>query len=198
MDISTTGTPLGGGDDNSYGLTVPANCANAAFPAGVVNVCTNGHMGYGGADTQYGNNPLPSTFAYTNNVACVYWDDLITTTTHGGNLYAKVIGNTLIVQWNNMDRYSSSPGAATFQIQIFGNNSGPGGAAAQYIYRNMDTGDGSGNGASATIGYQVGTGNAVQYSFNNAGSVSSGSVITLLANVPTGGGAAPRAVPAPS
>jgi hypothetical protein len=179
-DISTTGTFLGGGDDASFPTTVSAAVANAFFTAGTLNVCTNGHCGYA-VDTQYTNAPVPTASFYAGNKAfAAFWDDLITNV-GGAGVYAQTIGSTLIIQWNAMDHYSSSPSTGTLQLQIFGGGTGPSGALAQVIYQDVDFGDANNNGASATIGFQTNGTTGIQFSFNTA-SVQNGTVLSLLAS----------------
>jgi hypothetical protein len=79
-----------------------------------------------------------------------------------------------------------SPDQATFELKIYGGGSGPGGAVAQFLYAHPVFGDPTvDNGASATIGYQVSSGSAVQYSYDSP-SVSDGTVLSLVFTGPTG------------
>jgi hypothetical protein len=113
----------------------------------------------------------------------VYWDDLDSDT---GDVYYETVGaagdRTLIIQWQDRPHFSGDPvldgNEATFQVQIF-ENANPG--HAQFVYTDVDFLDPAyDNGASATIGYQAGGHlNDVQWSFNTAGSVQAGTVLTL-------------------
>jgi hypothetical protein len=181
VDISGSGTYLGGGDDNSFVTDLPSTIANALFPAGTLHVNTNGSVGYDGPFAAYFNEAVPTPNFYDGNRgAAVFWDDLITGAGTGAGVYAQQIGNTLIVQWNNMDHYSSSPSTGTIQLKIFGGGSGPGGALAQYIYPDVDFGDANNFGASATIGYQLNGTTGIQFSFGEP-RIQNGTVISLVA-----------------
>ena len=120
----------------------------------------------------------------TPQALAIYWDDLDSDT---GDVYYQTIGEAgariFIVQWQDRPHY---PGdgivdgdEATFQVQIF-EDATPG--HAQFLYQDLDFQDeGLNNGASATVGYQAGEiGNDVQWSFNEAGAVQAGTVLTLL------------------
>src|SRR5438093_1506127 len=85
-----------------------------------------------------------------------------------------------------MDAYPSSASTGTFEVKIFGGNSGPSGAQAQVLYQSVVFGTANDNGASATIGYQASGTNGFQYSFNTA-SIQNGSVLSLLFSGATGG-----------
>jgi hypothetical protein len=193
VDISGTGSLVITGDDASGPVTVSAAAANAAFVAGTLGACTNGHVGYG-TDIEYFNGALPdATFYGGATAAAVYWDDLITQAGPNAGVYSQelVINgvSVLIIQWNNMDHYASSPSTGTFELKIYGGGTGstgtgPGGCFAQYVYQDVDFGDpvNFNNGISATIGYQVNGTTATQFSFNTA-SVTSGSTVSLVADV---------------
>src|SRR5215470_4054192 len=75
-DISG-GAPVVVGDDAAANVTVSAAAANAIFPAGSLNVCTNGHAGYPAPpNTMYAayfNAALPNTgFYYGGTGAAVF------------------------------------------------------------------------------------------------------------------------------
>ncbi|MFH1574522.1 MAG: hypothetical protein ABIG68_11090, partial [Acidobacteriota bacterium] len=114
----------------------------------------------------------------------VYWDDLDADT---GEVYFDTVGEpgarVFIVQWQDRPHY---PGdnvmdgdEVTFQVQI---PEASGYIEAQFIYQDVDFLDPAlDEGASATIGYQDGpAGQHVQWSFNQSGSVSAGTVLTLM------------------
>jgi hypothetical protein len=184
VDISTTGTFLGGGDDSAYAQAIAAAQSNALFPPGTLSISTNGGLGYN-TDTNYANVAIPSTGYHAGGIGFApFWDDLITNAA-GAGIYTQVIGNTLIIQWQAMDAYPSSTTQGTFQVQIFGGGSGPGGALAQMLYQNVLFGTTNDNGASATIGYQADATTGSQYSFDTA-SIQNGTVLSLLYTGTTG------------
>jgi hypothetical protein len=190
-DVHTTGTLLVTGDDASAPVSVTAAIANAAFPSGTLNVCTNGHAGYGTVDTQYVNGTVPSASFYNGGTAAaVYWDDLITQASGAGVYWQQTTeagAPVLIIQWHAMDHYFTSASTVEFELKIFGGGLGPGGAAAQFIYSDVNFGDATLNsGLSATIGYQSTSAIGSQFSSNTASIPSVPFVLSLITNVPTG------------
>jgi hypothetical protein len=192
VDISTTGTQVGQGDDAYFSWT--SAVGNPAFPAGTIGACTNGFMvaGLTSAGSPFTNNAIGATGVPAGMstgaaaILCPLWDDLQNTTNPTSFIYRQEIGGVLYVQWNNYGHYSSVAGnEVTFQVQIF--NNAPGGVYAQFLYPDATFGGtyGADGGASATIGY-VGpsngtdpTYNNVQYSFNTT-AIQDGSVLTLV------------------
>ncbi len=206
VDISVTGTALNLNDDDE--AVIVTAIGNAVFPAGSVVVANNGGLAFpsvaGQNDLAPLNAAIPSATAFNGRQsALAYWDDLkgedyntsCTLPLRGGkngNVFWKVTGTTLIVQWNerpvvatiaDSDTLANSVcELVTFQIQIFGGVvPGPGAIYAQFIYQDIQQPIPNG-GASATIGYQNGASdsNDVQWSFNTAGAVSNGMVLSLV------------------
>ena len=175
IDISTTGTPLGLSDDGE--VDIPTTVGNAVFGAGVARVGNNGAVRFAGTglSLSFSNAPIPSNSMFSGGQAlALFWDDIDSDT---GNVYWQEIGGTLIIQWEDRPFFPNTPDHITAQMQV--HSSGP--ALAQFLYRNVE-GTRPGGGASATIGYQdggVGFGDA-QWSFNTAGSVSNGMILSLV------------------
>lgn len=178
VDIAATGTPLNLNDDAS--VDINTTIGNGMFPAGVVRVGSNGAIRFGGAGTSlaFTNAAIPASGAYslTSQVAMPFWDDFNTAGGTLGNIYWQEVGGKLIVQWNQARFFGSSTEQATFQVQI--PRGGP--VVAQYLYQDVQ-GVRANGGGSATIGYQSGglVGNNVQWSFNTAGAVSNGTVLSI-------------------
>src|SRR5262249_22585312 len=129
VDISTSGTLVITGDDNSAPVNVALGTPNVAFPNGTLNVCTNGHAGYGTAFTGFSNFAIPSTSFYNGGIGVApFWDDLITGTATNSGVYSQMVGGVLVIQWNNMNLFSGGTEPGTFELQIFPDSSGPGGA----------------------------------------------------------------------
>jgi murein DD-endopeptidase MepM/ murein hydrolase activator NlpD len=188
VDISVTGVPLNLTDDGTANVTMPF--VSAAFDTPKVVVSNNGGIGFGPALILTGPNRSlpsvpPSQAPFEGNEALLaYWDDLDATT---GNVYYATTGTTpsrtFIVEWKDRPEY---PGDAllngnegTFEIQIF--ETPVGGVVAQYLYADTNFLDASFNdGRSATVGYQRNATSVIQWSFNTAGAVTSGKVISLL------------------
>lgn len=192
VDISTTGTLVGNGDDNYFSWT--STVGNAAFPAGTVGADTNGFMvaGLATANSPFTNATIGATGVPSGlslgstGILCPHWDDMQSTSTTTSNIYRQEIGGVLIVQWNNYGHFSATAGQeVTFQVQVFDN--APGGIYAQFLYADTTFGGsyGADNGASATIGY-VGPANGTDPTYNNAlfsfntASIQAGSVVTLV------------------
>ena len=189
-DISGTGTGLNPSDDSEHNIT--STSGNLIFAAGAIRIGNNGGMAFGVAtgDLGFTNGAIPGTGgvagAFANatppnpQVLLPYWDDLFPAP-QVSNIYWQDTGGTLIVQWNAEDLFPGGVGSATFQVKVF--SSGP--AFAQFIYTDIE-GAGFLGGSSATIGYLDGAvggpngGNNVQWSFDTAGSVSNGTVLSIV------------------
>lgn len=189
-DISTSGTALGLTDDGEANIAM--TISNAVFAAGSIRVGNNGGVGFGLAagDLSFSNVALPGTGGLSGlfgaspakQTLLPYWDDIDADT---GNVYWQESGGVLIVQWNDRPHFSNSADHATFQLKVF-NTGGP--AYAQFIYSSIGTSSFLG-GASATVGYTDGTsgangGSNLQWSFNTAGAVADGMVVSLVDVVP--------------
>lgn len=183
-DISGTGTDLLLGDDGVANIVT--SVGNGVFAAGNVRVGNNGGIGFGATTGSCGfsNAAIPGTGTLSGlfganpvNVIAPYWDDWDSDT---GGVFWQEIGGTLIIQWNDRPHFSNSADHATMQVQVF--SSGP--VFAQVLYESIE-GPSWGGGASATIGYLDGTsgmnsGNNIQYSFNTAGAVADGTVLSIV------------------
>ncbi len=179
IDISATGTALGLSDDGEANITTTVG--NALFPAGTVRVGNNGGIGavdLGDTSNLFaGNQELPSGLPFdgAENVLVPLWDDW---DDESGDVYFQEIGDTLIVQWENRDRFGNDDAAtATFQLQLFGTVVD--GLAAQYLYPDTEVGDvNEGFGASATVGVVSSLG-VSQWSFNEA-VIDNGTVLSVV------------------
>lgn len=145
VDISGTGTKLAVSGDDSTSAPVLLDF-NMPFYGTLFNsfrACTNGWLSFTSSATSYSNQPLPNSGA-PENVIAVFWDDLNVTASAG--IYYQSFGNSAIVQWNNVPRYS---GAGTYTFQAILEASG----AITLQYLDVQTGDL----ASATVGIQNAT-----------------------------------------
>jgi hypothetical protein len=175
IDISGSGTALNLSDDGAV------NISTALF--GDIRVGNNGAVSMSSAANSLGftNAALPSTAAWFNNPLgghAVYWDDFYGGATALGNVWWQEMPDRVIVQWTR-DHFDFRTDTVTVQLQLFGAG-GPG--IAQYLYPDVDWQGSTGLsfGASATIGFQYGVGEAVQWSFNTAGAVNNGDVLTVI------------------
>jgi hypothetical protein len=178
VDISATGTPLSLADDAEVDITT--TIGNALLPAGTVRVASNGGARFRGTGTELGitNTTLPNVAAFSleSQSLLPFWDDINTVSGTAGQIYWQETMGMLIVQWHDVAFFGAAgQGTARFQLQV----PSTGTTWARYIYPDISQTRPNG-GASATIGYQAaGWGNDVQFSFNTAGAVIDGSVLTL-------------------
>ncbi len=192
-DISGTGTAMNLGDDEAANVVMPFS---PAFIGGsTVSVANNGGIGFvpGSGLGAVDNWPLPHLNAFGGNPGLLpFWDDLDSTT---GSLYHETVGvtgnRTFIVQWHNRPHYPGdgtlNGNEVTFQVQIF--ESPVGGVVAQYLYADTDFLNPAFNhGASATVGFQRNVTSAIQWSYNSAGAVNPGVVLSLLKSDLNGNG----------
>jgi hypothetical protein len=183
MDISGTGTALSLLDDEEVDITTTVG--NSLFSAGTVRVGSNGGVRFGGTgqSLSFSNGSIPSLVAFGGDQTLLpFWDDINTASGTNGEIYWQEIGTTLIVQWDNVDFFGGEIDQATFQLQVFGLEDP---ALAQFLYTDIEGARANGGG-SATIGYQDGAvgPNDFQWSFNTAGAVSDGTVLSLIESIP--------------
>ncbi len=174
IDISGTGTSLGltNSDDSTRSFT--AAHGNRIMAAGTAFASTNGLVG-AAANSSFTNGTAASTALGTY---CVFWDDLHT---RSGEIYVQNLSDRTIVQWNNVQHFSTSPSTVTFQLQIF-DEGGP--VLAQCIYQDIDFGDGNSFGASATLGVHALDGSDAQFSMNTT-SIQDGSIVSYVIPAPS-------------
>ena len=173
IDISGIGTDLQLGDEGFAEIT--STIGNALLPAGPVVISNNGGIAFNAADPILAplNEPIPSMSAFGGGQALLgYWDDIGNDI---GGVYYYQSDNALIVQWDNR---LVGDVRITFQIQIF-DASEVTNPYFQFLYQDIS---GAGGGASATIGYQDGGAgyNDSQWSYNTAGAVADGSVLSVI------------------
>lgn len=178
VDISD-GLPLEIGDDEEVELlTSPGNFV---FLSGGAVVANNGGVGFRFLpDTNLApdNEPIPSLAAFGGGQAVlVYWDDL---DDKDGDVFVSQDTGDLIVQWHNRPLGGGASGTARFQLKVFG-TVGPSGIVAQLVFDDVEQ-PSVGGGAGATIGYQDGGAGFgdVQWSFNRAGAVTNGMVLSFV------------------
>lgn len=182
-DISGTGTDLLLGDDGNVNIT--STVGNAVFAAGAVRIGNNGGIGFGvtTGSNAFGNADIPATGTlpglFAAQALAPYWDDW---DSDAGAVYWQEIGGELIIQWHNRPRFPGSTTApnGTMQVKVFA--TGP--VFAQFIYTDIEDA-GFVGGESATIGYMDGasganSGNNIKWSFNTAGSVGNGTVLSIV------------------
>jgi hypothetical protein len=185
VDITATGTYYNLGDDEN--AEIVSAVGNALLSPGTHRVSNNGAVAWGNlGGTSFANTALPSTsLASGNKALAAYWDDLLTINgaPGGQGVYVREMNGTLYITWNVGHYFFPAvpTSAGLVQLQVF--STGP--VAAQYLYPTVDQyGPGVTNGESATIGVQGGpaggANNFLQYSFNTAGSVTNGLVLSIV------------------
>ena len=179
--IDTQANPLNLADDGEVNIT--STVSNAVFGAGTLRVGSNGAVRFAGSGLSLGftNQPIPAfgLFGFDQALA-VFWDDIDTDGGRDGNIFWEEAndGDTLLVSWVGVDFFGGG-GPVSFQLQV--HNTGTGNGFAQLLYGAGIDSARAGGGVSATIGYQAGgIENDAQFSFNTAGSVEVGTVLTLV------------------
>jgi hypothetical protein len=178
IDISGTGLALNLSDDGEVNFTT--SIGNSVFAAGTIRIGSNGAVRFdgGGLSLSFTNYTIPSNNMFSGDQSlAVFWDDINTANGTRGNIYVEDVGDTLVIQWQDVDFFGGGVDTTTFQIQV--HTSGPG--LAQFLYRDVEDARADGGG-SATIGYQDGSAgfNDFQWSYNTRGAVSNGTVLTLV------------------
>ncbi len=187
VDILTTGTtiPLTSGDD-AYTITIPPFVYNGTTFT-TARIGNDGAVVFGtnAGVINYTNKSLPEGVGSSSSVGiisgsgnsvaalCPYWDDLDLLPTT--SVKTQVIGNTVIIQWTDQKLFSkpAALGGITFQVQlelITG--------LIHFVYQDVTFTDGGGNGTTATIGLNLSSSAAVEYSFNSS-SLTDGQSITF-------------------
>jgi len=158
-DISSSGTNLSLGDDESKEITLPFTFIFYKNAYNTVHINSNGTLSFTSDASPYDNMPIP-TSAFSDFLA-VFWDDL--NPSSSGAVYWEVKGTApnrrVIVQWNGVPHYDSTDGV-TFEVILY-----EGSNKILYQYADVTFGDTSIDfGASATVGIQKDNTKGLQYS----------------------------------
>lgn len=193
VDVSASGTALGfaasSGDDEIVGVTMPFSFSFYGASSDQLCVSNNGLIFFGVGDPcptggstipWFGNAELPAA-SLPNPAILPYWDDF---GNGPGDVFYATQGTApsrkFIVQWNNIQHYSSSPHGAVFEV-IFDEAAST--IAFEYSIASFGTATYD-NGLSATVGLQSDASLANQYSFNTA-SLSDGKSIVWTSGTAT-------------
>ncbi len=183
LDIANVGQLLDLAGDGE--VDVGTFGGNFVFQAGLMVVGQNGGMAFAQetvTELEAINQQIPSNDAFLGGQAALgFWDDIDDKEgeTYIADLFNDPgLGTRLVVQWN----YGNFDGAGStlkFQVHILPNDR-PTGTYAQYFYKIEGPADAAG--VSATIGYQDGDAGFgyLQFSFNLAGAVTDGTVLSLI------------------
>jgi hypothetical protein len=171
IDIATSGTSVGTLlDDSEHNITIPSFTYNGVAYT-YARVGMNGVIVFGSTtgDVTTSNAALPSTANTAGNIFIApYWDDLDVNLAQA-SIKIQTIGSVFIIQYTNVDHnsYSSTNGTGTitFQVQLNLVN-----GTITFVYPDVLFG-GTANldaGTTATVGIQMNSTTALQYSFNTA------------------------------
>src|SRR5262249_44692236 len=148
VDDDTAAVNLGSNTFNFFGT--PYTGASSLFAS------SNGLITFGSAEGTSGNTDL--TFAPGQAAIAPLWDDWRTDLDLNDQVLGKFedttgdgVADRLILEWNRVQHYDTSPSDVTFQA-ILQLNTGATPGAITFNYPNLDTGDGYRNGSSATVG----------------------------------------------
>ncbi len=174
-----TGTNLNFGDDSSALITAPFPIRFGGGSFSSLYVGSNGNVNFSGPFTAYSNESLPTTTIGT--LVAPFWDDLFAVSGTAQNVFWDVTGTApnreLVIEWRDIRNFScNADGTATvkFQVVFF-----EGSSDILFNYADALFGGACASadqGASATVGVQVGSNSANQYSFNTA-SVADGTAL---------------------
>ena len=150
-------------DDCSAAFTAPFPIRFAGANPGftTVNVGSNGLLSFSGPVTAFSNTTLPTTTAPT--IVAPFWDDLLPTA--ASSITYDFVGTApsrkLVIEYRDVPHFSGI-GAATFQVVFFENSPNIQFNYLDVLFENPSFD----NGVSATVGVQVTSGVAQQFSFN--------------------------------
>jgi hypothetical protein len=166
INIATTGTNIGTGDDSVYtGIPVGFTFSYYGANQTAVNVSTNGYMAFGTTGSSFSNScPMPVTL--NDLQISPFWDDLYVFSP--STLVYQTVGTApnrkFIVQWNNVGFCCTSPPSGpglTFQVQLWETSN-----IIAFMYSDIQQTSRT-QGDSATIGIDgPGTTNFLQYMCN--------------------------------
>lgn len=171
IDISGSGTGLSLSDDGSAAVTAGFSFNFYGASSNQFCVNNNGHALFatsGSCSGNFSNASLPST-DFASPAFLPYWDDFYT----GGQDYVATVGTApnrqFVMEWANKDTFDSrtAPAGAGYTFEIVLNEADN---SIDYNYSSVAPGStfGHDNGASATVGVQLNSSTASEYSFNSA------------------------------
>ncbi len=186
IDISTTGTQvLQNSDDGTEKIEAPfqvnyATPANYEISANGILYLTDANSGSGFSLDEVPNKDMRWETPYFSHTGLfVYWDDLVTG--NDGIFYETrgISGSReFIVQWQNVYR-KGSPDPITFQVVVREFD-----GSIHFNYLNLDTGDDSSRGGSATIGAYRSSEQSLIWSYNEASLENQSSISLQQLQVP--------------
>jgi thermitase len=116
IDITTDGTVLSLGDDDTQKIALPFGFRFYGTTYNELWVSSNGFLSFANGYTDWINSCLPGT-SMPNNAIYAFWDDLRPADGGGGGtIYAKQVDSeTFVIEWHEVSHYGSSD-HETFEI----------------------------------------------------------------------------------
>jgi N-acetylneuraminic acid mutarotase len=161
IEISTTGTPTNLGDDATY-WGIPFTFTFYGMTFDTIGIGSNGAVLFDSVYWTLSNYSLPSSYPNTDTFIIPYWDDLNPAHANSDDVYWQIIGNQLVIEWNNICHYGTPYNdTLKFEVILDGTN-------GNIIFQYLDVSSEAGSGA--TVGIQ-GSPTAppawyLQYSYN--------------------------------
>ncbi len=159
-----TGNNLVLGDDDSAPVTspFPVQFGGAAF--NTIHVSSNGALSFDGPFTPFVNQPLP--FGNFATLVAPFWDDLYPGPSAEQNIFWQILGSAptreLVIEWRNVSHFDlQGPDGVRFQVVFFEGSSNILFNYADVFFTGPTFRD---RGGSATVGVQVGSSTATQFS----------------------------------
>lgn len=177
-------------DDGSNAIDIGTNTFNfygTSYTGTQIFASSNGLISFLAGNTAYNNTDLSTS--PTGPVIAPLWDDWRTDSNANDAVLGKIDGNRLIIEWSQIQHYSSTPSTITFQA-ILQLNTGANSGNITFNYVDTATGDQYADGASATVGIKpdnADTSPKVLVSYNTTNAlVGSGKAILLSTGTPNG------------
>ncbi|HET7506579.1 MAG TPA: S8 family serine peptidase [Kofleriaceae bacterium] len=149
-------------DDCTATIEVPFPIPFAGASPGLttLHISSNGLLSFSAPNPSFSNSPLPVPFVDT--LIAPFWDDLFPVA--GGSIRFAVLGQApsrqLVIEYRDVPHIAVG-GAITFQVVFF-----EGSPTIRFNYADVQFGGFADFGASATVGIQVASGIARQFSFD--------------------------------
>jgi len=145
IEISGTGTPTNMTDDGTYwGIPFTFTFYDDTFDT--VGIGGNGAVFFADVYWTLSNYPLPTSYPGTDTFIIPYWDDLNAAHANSDDVYWEIIGDQLVIEWNNVCHYGSPYNdTLKFEVILDGTN-------GDIVYQYLRAGSEAGSGA--TVGIQ--------------------------------------------
>lgn len=151
--ISTTGTQILANHDDAF-VSIPIGFRFRFYGTRytTVFVASNGLLTFGAGDTNFSNESFTGQQFIDVPKIAPLWDDWVTFLSAADAVYYRTTGRRgerqLVVQWDVVQHFFSSPSTVTFQAVLFEDDN-----TIEFRYLDTDAGDAAFNfGASATVG----------------------------------------------